>query len=164
MTTMPRRFVARHRASLLAAALAWLAACSAPHVRAAPVFHAAPDAALQTLPFAEAVEANGFLFVSGVIGVAPGTLDVVPGGIVAEAKQTMASLQLLLARHGCTFADVVKCTVFLADMGDWPAFNEVYRGCFVDRFPARSALGANGLARGARVEVDCIAVLPAGAR
>jgi reactive intermediate/imine deaminase len=124
------------------------------------VFHASPDAALRELPFAEAVEANGFLFVSGMIGTAPGTLDVVPGGIAAEARQTMANLRDVLARRGCTFADVVKCTVFLADMADWPAFNDVYRGCFTDRFPARSALGANGLARGARVEVDCIAALP----
>jgi hypothetical protein len=63
-------------------------------------------------------------------------------------------------RHGATLDDVVKCTVFLADMRDWPAFNQVYRQVFTRRFPARSALGASGLALGARVEVECLSYLP----
>lgn len=132
--------------------------------RTEPVFHRSPDAALSTLPFSEAVEANGLLFIAGQIGVAPGTLDVVPGGIEPETKQTMEHLRTILTRHGCTFDDVVKATVFLADLQDWPAFNTIYRTYFTDHYPARSALGANGLARGAKVEVEMIAALPAAKR
>jgi enamine deaminase RidA (YjgF/YER057c/UK114 family) len=74
----------------------------------------------------------------------------------------MENLRVALERRGCTFADVVKCTVFLVDMAEWPAFNEIYATYFDGRFPARSALGAAALARGARIEVECIAKLPAG--
>ncbi len=119
-----------------------------------------PDPALRALPFSEAVRAGDFLFLSGQIGNAPGTLEPVPGGIKAEARQAMENTKAVLGRHGASMDDVVKCSVFLADMGDWPAFNEVYRGYFPKHFPARSALGANGLAKGARVEVECLAWAP----
>jgi 2-iminobutanoate/2-iminopropanoate deaminase len=109
------------------------------------------------LPFSEAVRVGETLYLSGQIGLQPGTLKVVPGGIRAEATQTMENIRTVLDAHGYTMSDVVKCTVMLADMGEWPAFNEVYREYFRDRFPARSAFGANGLALGARVEVECIA-------
>jgi 2-iminobutanoate/2-iminopropanoate deaminase len=109
------------------------------------------------LPFSEAVRVGETLYLSGQIGLQPGTLTVVPGGIRAEAKQTMENIRTVLATHGYAMSDVVKCTVMLADMGEWPAFNDVYREYFRDRFPARSAFGANGLALGARVEVECIA-------
>lgn len=137
-----------------------LAACAST-AEPQPVFHASPDLALAKLPFSEAVEAQGLLFVAGQIGVKPGTLELVPGGMTEEAKQTMENVRAILARHGCSLDDVVKATVFLADMQDWPAFNAVYRTYFTERFPARSALGANGLALGARVEVEVIAVRPA---
>ena len=81
---------------------------------------------------------------------------------VAESRQTMEHLKAALERRGCTFDDVVKCTVFLVDMAEWPAFNEVYASYFHGHFPARSALGVSALARGARVEVECIARLPDG--
>jgi 2-iminobutanoate/2-iminopropanoate deaminase len=139
-----------------------LAGCATATDSAAPRFHPSPDPARRALPFSESVEAGGFLYVSGAIGTAPGTFDLVPGGIAAESRATMENLRLALERRGCTFADVVKCTVFLVDMAEWPAFNEVYATFFDGRFPARSALGASGLARGARVEVECIAKLPAG--
>ena len=74
----------------------------------------------------------------------------------------MTNVRDVAARHGAKLADLVKCTVFLADMADWPAFNEVYRTFFDGPFPARSALAAGGLALGARVEVECIAYLPPG--
>jgi reactive intermediate/imine deaminase len=99
--------------------------------------------------------------VSGQIGNVPGSLDLAPGGIAPEARQAMQNIDAALKRHGSSLADAVKCTVFLADMKEWPAFNDVYREFFPDHFPARSALGANGLARGARVEVECIAYAPA---
>ncbi|MSR47931.1 MAG: RidA family protein [Planctomycetes bacterium] len=150
---------------LVAGLLAFAAGCAARADGVVPDstrFHLSPDEARRTLPFSESVEAGGFLWVSGSIGTAPGTFDLVPGGIAAETRATMENLRAALERRGCTFADVVKCSVFLVDMAEWPAFNEVYATYFDGRFPARSALGASGLARGARVEVECIARLPEG--
>ncbi len=69
----------------------------------------------------------------------------------------MENIKTSLEAHGYTLGDVVKCTAMLADMSEWAAFNEIYKTFFAGRFPARSALGANGLALGARVEVECIA-------
>ena len=112
------------------------------------------------LPFSEAVRAGDFLFLSGEIGRRPGTTELVPGGLPAEARQAMENVKANLERHGATLDDVVKCTVFIADMKDWGAFNEVYRTFFTKSLPARSALGASGLALGARVEVECLAVVP----
>jgi reactive intermediate/imine deaminase len=111
-----------------------------------------------TLPFSEAVRVGDTLYLSGQIGIEPGTLKVVTGGIEAEARQTLANIRTSLEAHGYTLRDVVKCTVMLADIGEWAAFNEVYKAFFSAPYPARSALGANGLALGARVEVECIAV------
>ncbi|HEX7613845.1 MAG TPA: RidA family protein [Thermoanaerobaculia bacterium] len=124
-----------------------------------PQFLPSPDPALAALPFSEAVRHGDLLFVSGQIGTAPGTLNVVPGGIEAEARQALLNMKAILERHGSSMERVVKCTVFLADMKEWPAFNEVYRSVFRRNLPARSALGANGLALGARVEVECLAAL-----
>lgn len=115
----------------------------------------------QNLPFSEAVEVGGTVYLSGQIGVEPGTLELVEGGMDAEARQTMDNIGRTLEAAGLGFEDVVKCTVMLADMADWPAFNEVYATYFEPPFPARSALGANGLAFGARVEVECLAARPA---
>jgi 2-iminobutanoate/2-iminopropanoate deaminase len=75
----------------------------------------------------------------------------------AEAKQTMENIKASLEAHGYSISDLVKCTVMLADISEWEAFNEVYKSFFGKRYPARSALGASGLALGARVEVECIA-------
>ena len=111
----------------------------------------------QNLPFSEAVEVNGLVLLSGQIGVKPGTLEVVEGGMDAETRQTLDNISATLDAAGLSLSDVVKCTVMLADMADWPAFNEVYMEYFQTPFPARSALGANGLALGAAVEVECIA-------
>jgi 2-iminobutanoate/2-iminopropanoate deaminase len=114
----------------------------------------------QSLPFSEAVQVGNTLYLSGQIGTAPGTLELVPGGTLAQARQVMENIKTVLERRGSSLDHVVKCTVFLTDMKDWPAFNDVYRQYFKTRLPARSALGANGLALGARVEVECIAVVP----
>ena len=109
------------------------------------------------LPFSEAVRHGDTLYLSGQIGIAPGTLKLVPGGMRAEAEQALANIRTILAAHGRTTADLLKCTVMLADMADWPAFNEVWRAFLSKPYPARSALGASGLALGARVEIECIA-------
>jgi reactive intermediate/imine deaminase len=109
------------------------------------------------LPFSDAVRVGDLLFLSGQIGTPPGGMQVVPGGIKAEARQALANIQATLEANGYTLKNVVKCTVMLADIAEWATFNEVYKSVFAAPFPARSALGANGLALGARVEVECIA-------
>ena len=124
----------------------------------APEFFAAPDTALRSLPFTEAVAVGNTLYLAGQIGVIPGTLTLVPGGLEAEATQALENIKGVLARHGSSLDRVVKCTVFLADMKEWADFNVVYRRYFKPPFPARSAVGSNGIALGARVEVECIAV------
>ena len=109
------------------------------------------------LPFSEAVRVGNTLYLSGQIGIVPGTMKLVPGGMPEEAKQTMENIRISLEAHGYQMSDVVKCTVMLAEIGEWSAFNQIYRTYFTGKYPARSALGANGLALGARVEVECIA-------
>jgi 2-iminobutanoate/2-iminopropanoate deaminase len=109
------------------------------------------------LPFSEAVRVGDTLYLSGHIGNLPGTPRLAPGGIEEETRQTMHNIRISLEAHGYSMANVVKCTVFLADMSEWRAFNEVYKSFFSGNYPARSALGVNGLALGARVEVECIA-------
>jgi 2-iminobutanoate/2-iminopropanoate deaminase len=111
------------------------------------------------LPFSEAVRVDNVLYLSGQIGIVPGSVKLAAGGIKAEAKQTMENIKTSLEVHGYSINDLVKCTVMLADISEWEAFNEVYQSFFNKRYPARSALGANGLALGARVEVECIAAV-----
>lgn len=111
------------------------------------------------LPFADVVRAGEFLFQSGKLGFDPATGKLVPGGIQAETRAAMDNIRDTFARHGAGMDRVVKCTVFLADMKDWPAMNEVYLTYFPGGKPARSALAASGLALGARVEIECIAAL-----
>ncbi len=110
------------------------------------------------LPFSDAVRAGDLLFVSGQIGNRPGSLQVVPGGIRAQARQALENIRAILERNGSGLHRVAKCTVFLADIGEWSAFNEVYVTFFPVHPPARSALTASGLAVGAHVEVECIAL------
>jgi reactive intermediate/imine deaminase len=115
------------------------------------------DAAPPGLPFSEAVRVGDLLLLSGQIGTRNGEMAVVPGGLEAEARQTMDNIRGVLERNGLGMQHVIKCTVMLADMAEWPAFNAIYREYFTAPYPVRSALGANGLALGARVEVECMA-------
>lgn len=108
------------------------------------------------LPFSAAVRVDKLLFLSGNIGNLPGTLELAEGGIKGETRQTMENINAVLEQFGSSMSRVVKCTVFLADMGEWGEMNEVYRTYF-ENPPARSALGANGLALDARIEIECIA-------
>ncbi len=108
------------------------------------------------LPFSDAVRVGNVLYLSGALGHVPGKLELVPGGIEAETRQMMENIARVLRANGRSFADVFKCTVMLADMALWPAFNKVYVPYFKpDRLPARSAFGASGLALGAAVEMEC---------
>jgi len=107
--------------------------------------------------FSPAIRTGNLIFLSGQIGLEPGTLELVPGGIAAETEQTLMGIRSLLNDIGLDMEDVVKCTVMLADIEDYPKMNEVYRKYFPSDPPARSALAASGLALGARVEIECIA-------
>ena len=155
---MPRNHRLGRTALVLAAALALLAL---PAAAQAPEFFPSPDSVLKKLPFSEAVRVGSTLYVSGQIGSLPGTLTLAPGGIGPETRQTFQNIAAILERHGASLKDVVKCTVFLADIGEWGAFNVVYREFFSPPYPARSALGGTELVFGARAEVECVAVVPA---
>lgn len=126
-----------------------------------PVEHfGAPELRGQRLPFSNAVRVGDVLYLSGQIGL--GADGALPEGMAAQARQTMENIGAVLRSAGAGWDDVFHCTVMLDNMGDWPAFNEVYVGYFqAERMPARSALGADGLALGALVEVECQAHLPA---
>jgi len=111
------------------------------------------------LPLSEAVRVDNMLYLSGQIGIAPGTGKLVPGGLKAEARQTMENIKHSLEAQGYTMRDLVKCTVMLADISEWALFNEVYHTFFSGQYPARSAFGVTGLVLGARVEVECVAAV-----
>lgn len=117
----------------------------------------APAFATLGLPFSEIVRVGDMLYLSGRMGNLPGTLTLAPGGIEAEAQQTLQNIKTSMEAHGYSMAHIVKCTVMLADMNDWPAFNAVYTTFFEPPYPARSAFGASGLALGGRLELDVIA-------
>ena len=116
-----------------------------------------PGLMAKGLPFSPAVRVGGQIYVTGQIGTTPGATKLVSGGMAEEAKQTIQNVKSILEANGYSLRDVVKCTVMLADMSEWAAFNEVYKTAFTPPYPARSALGANGLAFGAKVELECIA-------
>lgn len=127
-------------------------------------FLSTPQFLERGLPFSEAVRAGDLLFLAGQIGDDPATGQPAAGGIKPQARQALEHMKAILERNGAALADVVKCTVFLADISEWSAFNEVYREFFRPPYPARSALGTSGLALGARVEVECIAYVPRAPR
>lgn len=119
-------------------------------------FYNSSAAAAAKLPFSQAVQVGDILYMSGAIGVLPGKMELAPGGIESEAKQMMENIGDILKANSLTFDDVFKCTAMLADMSKWGAFNKIYVTYFKpERLPARSALGANGLALGAQVELEC---------
>ena len=113
------------------------------------------------LPFCSAARAGDFLYLSGAIGNRAGTMTLVEGGLSAQASQAMENIGEVLRACGLGFGDTVKFTIMLADMGRWAEFNAVYLTYFDPaRLPARSAFGANGLALGAEVEIECVAYWP----
>lgn len=109
------------------------------------------------LPFSDAVTVDNMVYLSGQVGNIPGSFKLAEGGIRAEAKQTMQNIRTVLKANNLTMEDIVKCTVFIEDIDEWGVFNEEYIKFFPNKKPARSALGADGLALGARVEVECMA-------
>lgn len=112
------------------------------------------------LPFSDAVRVGNMLYLSGQIGNIPGEMQLVEGGLEAEARQTMESIKRVLEANGSSLDHAVKFTVFIDDISRWSEFNKVYVEYFDENLPARSAFGAEGLALGAAVEVECIAYIP----
>ena len=115
------------------------------------------SATSENMPFSDGVRVDNLIFLSGQIGYKAG--KIVEGGIKAETRQALDNIKTILEPKGLQMKDVIKCTVMLADIAEWPAFNEVYLTYFKAPFPARSAFAASGLAFGARVEVECIAAV-----
>ena len=132
-----------------------------PTTEAAPEveFLASPEHLAGNHPYSEAVRVGHMLYLTGVIGTAPGSDTVVPGGIQAETRQTLENMKEVLERFGSSLDRVVKCTAMIDDMAEWPAMNEVYVQYFPGPKPARSAIGADGLALGAKVELECWATV-----
>ncbi|MFC1740320.1 RidA family protein [Pseudomonadota bacterium] len=111
------------------------------------------------LPFSDAVKVGHMLYLSGKIGNIPGTSELAAGGIKGETRQALENIKASLEKYGSSLDEVVKCTVFLADIDEWGAMNEVYITYFPKNPPARSALGSSGLALNSRVEIECLAAM-----
>jgi len=140
---------------IVASALAFMIASPAAATPRPSVEHfGRPALNGQPLPFSDAVRVGDIVYLSGQIGIGPD--GKLPDGIEAQTKQAMDNIGAVLKRARLGYADVFHCTAFLADMKDWPAFNKVYVPYFpAGKMPARSAFGANGLALGARLEIEC---------
>lgn len=111
------------------------------------------------LPFSEAVRVGDMLYLSGQLGNLPGTMDLAAGGIEGQTRQVMTNIQRILEANNSALDRIVKCTVMMADMAEWPKLNEIYVTYFPGPKPARSAFGATGLALDARVEIECWATV-----
>jgi 2-iminobutanoate/2-iminopropanoate deaminase len=114
--------------------------------------------AVEGLPFSPVVRVGNMLYLSGQIGNRIGTRELVPGGVGAQTKQALENIKTVLEAAGSSLDRVVKCTVFLRDILDYDAMNAVYAAYFPEDPPARSAVAGSGLALGAAVEIECLAV------
>ncbi|MDE0897643.1 MAG: RidA family protein [Longimicrobiales bacterium] len=123
-----------------------------------------PEGVARLPVFSSAIRSGDFIFLSGALGALPGVMppQLIEGGIEAETRQTMDNIISVLAAADVTLEDLIKCTVFLADIDDYAAMNSVYVEYFPSDPPARSALAGSGLALGALVEIECIAAAPEG--
>ncbi len=110
-------------------------------------------------PYSQAIIANGFLFTAGQIAIDPATSQIVNGGVVEQTERVMKNLTAILDAAGLTWNHVVKTTVFLHDMNDFPKVNEVYSKALGDARPARSTVQVSALPRGVLVEIDAVAAL-----
>ncbi len=108
-------------------------------------------------PFSQVVEANGFVFLAGQVGDAPGSAGALPGGIEAETRAMLDNVGRLLNAVGLDYPDVVKCTVYLRDFSDFEAMNGVYREYFPTEPPTRATVGVTALARDYRIEIEVLA-------
>ncbi len=109
-------------------------------------------------PFSEAVRVGNMLYLSGVLPVKPGTMQLIEGDIKNQTQQVMENIKTILERNGSSMKNVIKCTVMMTNMKEWPDMNSVYITYFDEHFPARSAIGASSLALGAKIEIECMAM------
>lgn len=121
-----------------------------------PVFHPSHVESRKNNPFSDAVEAGGFLFLTGQLGLHHETGELAAGGIRSETEQAIKNIEAVLKHHGSSLDNVVKCTVILSNIDDFKAFNEIYVKYFPNK-PARTTYAAAGLARNAAIEIDVIA-------
>jgi 2-iminobutanoate/2-iminopropanoate deaminase len=159
-----RRQRLRCAPAALAVAATLLTACAARPDAAVPAGPArqviAPPGASSIAPYSPAVRTGSLVFLSGQIGLRPGSRELVAGGIAGETRQALANVGTLLNAAGLGPADVIKCTVFLADIAEFDAMNAVYGPFFGTAPPARTTVGVAGLPLDARVEIECIAAVP----
>ena len=126
-----------------------------------PIVPHATDGAPKAIgPYSQSVSVAGFLFTSGQIALDPASGEMANADFETEARRVFANLDAVLASAGCAFGDVVKATVYLADMNDFTKLNAIYAQAFGDHKPARSTVQAAALPKGARVEIDLVARLP----
>ena len=111
-------------------------------------------------PYSQAVEANGFVFASGQLGINPATGEFVEGDVQAQTRQGLTNARAIMNEAGLDLNNVIKTTVFLSDMANFAAMNEIYSEFFSEPYPARSAVAVKTLPKNALVEVECIAVRP----
>ncbi len=111
-------------------------------------------------PYSQGIIANGFLFTAGQIAIDPGTGQVIDGDVKAQTHRVLENLEHVLSAAGASWRHVVKTTVYLHDMNDFPTVNEIYAGVMGDARPARSTVQVSGLPRGVLVEIDAVAVMP----
>jgi 2-iminobutanoate/2-iminopropanoate deaminase len=123
-------------------------------------FVSTPNAPRAIGPYSQAVRANGLLFTAGQVGFDPATGELVDGGIAEQTERVLANIRAILEAERLDLGSVVKTTVFLVDMADFAAMNAVYASAFGDHRPARSTVAVAALPRGARVEIDAVAVVP----
>ena len=124
--------------------------------------HHTDDAPPAIGPYCQSISADGWLFTSGVIPLDPKTGEVVPGGFEAQARQVIANLRAVLASAGCTYADVIKATVFVISMSDFPVLNQLYAEAMGTHRPARSTIQVSALPKGSLVEIEAVARIPQG--
>jgi 2-iminobutanoate/2-iminopropanoate deaminase len=109
-------------------------------------------------PYSQAIAVNGFVYTAGQVALDPATGELVPGGIIEQTTRALENLRAILAASGTSLSQVVKTTVFLVDMADFGAMNEVYARAFGNHRPARSTVAVAALPKGARVEIEVVAV------
>lgn len=119
---------------------------------------ATKDAPAAIGPYSQAVRAGELVFLSGQIPLDPATGQLVEGDIVAQTKRVMENLRAVLTAAGCSFGDVVRTTIYLADLGHFAKVNETYGACFEPPYPARATVQVSALPKGAQVEIDAVAV------
>jgi 2-iminobutanoate/2-iminopropanoate deaminase len=123
-------------------------------------FHHSDSAPKAIGPYCQAIEVDGWLYLSGQTGLDPATGDLVPGGFEAQTRAVLKNLTAVLAAAGCTFANVVKTSVFLTDFANFPIMNQLYGEAMGDHRPARTTVQVVALPKGGLVEIDLVARMP----